>query len=193
MTTDVPIVDHRYSLRNVGGAGAVLNLPINLTSNKMRRYYWHQTTHQRPIAMSLVYSEYPSIATQSKLLRASNRLHLQPLSDPEDDPLELVALRKAGFDFVVLHSRYINEFWAMEAGDYVPYLNHYLGNGLVFEDGTIVYPLTQENLSELAVRRSQQPRTVQRSLRIGSLWRSFLNSVGTILGFNRRFCGRWVS
>ncbi|MEC8380965.1 MAG: hypothetical protein VXZ96_11615 [Myxococcota bacterium] len=150
VTTGLPKTDHALFLRHIPQKGALLNIPVNLTSNHMRIYFWYQVIHQRPIAMSLRYSEYPSISKEVPFVEISSKLTQAILpSTEEPDPLNIEGLREAGFGFILVHSRYLREFLATEPEIYLPYANAHLGKGIVFSDESVLYPLRQEEFTSL--------------------------------------------
>ena len=150
VTTGLPQTDHALFLKHVPQEGALLNIPVNLTSNHMRIYFWYQAIHHRPIAMSLRYSEYPSISKEVPFVEISSQLTQAVLpSKEEPDPLNIEGLRQAGFGFVLVHSRYLREFLATEPEVYLPYANAHLGQGIVFSDESVLYPLRPEEFIPL--------------------------------------------
>ena len=70
-------------------------------------------------------------------------------SNEEPDPLNIEGLRTAGFGFVLVHSRYLREFLATEPEVYLPYANAHLGQGIVFSDESVLYPLKKEEFTPL--------------------------------------------
>lgn len=150
VTTSLPKADHALFLGHIPQKGALLNIPVNLTSNHMRIYFWYQTIHKRPIAMSLRYSEFPSIAKTVPFVHLSNELTQAVLPNESDsDPLNIDGLRESGFGFVLVHSPYLREFLATEPEIYLQYANAHLGNGVVFSDESVLYPLEQADFPEI--------------------------------------------
>lgn len=152
-TAVLPYDIHAEILRDHPAKGAVLNLPINLHSNKMRIYYWYQSIHNRPIAMSLRYSEFPSASKQSNLLKAAHELfevdRIKASSSNPSDPMEQQKLRDIGYRFIVLHEDFLPEFGVTEIEEYKTRLSFYLGEGIELPDRRVIYPLYPEDHSTL--------------------------------------------
>ncbi len=155
-TTPVPRADHARLLATWEGPGAVLNLPFDLGSHDQRICLWHQAVHGRPVGMTLRITEPPRIVGDIPLLwRVGGPARREALEawNPEahpDDPWGVLALREAGYGFLVVHGDLLALANQGSGERYGARLEPVLGPPLRLAEGSLIFPLDPADLAPLA-------------------------------------------
>ena len=146
-STATPRADHARLLAELEQPGAVLNLPFDLGSHDQRICLWHQAVHGRPIGMTLRITEPPSIVDAIPLLwrvgGPARRAALDawdPQAHPED-PWGVLAMRDAGYGFVVVHQGLLEQGRLGSLDSYGAQLEPVLGPPLILAEGTLIFAL----------------------------------------------------
>lgn len=142
-TMELRPAPHASLLARLEAPGAVLNLPIYRGGNDKRVYFWHQSVHGRPIDMAIRVGVPPTVAVELPLVAAIEATQHEDASylwpePPEGQAWSGAGLVDKGYGFVVLHAPFLT---TEQLGSWVAGLDAFLGPGLVFDDGAVVYPL----------------------------------------------------
>ncbi len=148
---------HVGPLAAVPGEGAVLDLPFIEGASRRRVYLWWQALHGRPIAASLRFGGEPSVVAQVPWLKALFAFQARRSAVPEGDPDAASQLRGAGYAFVVLHLRYLDQRGDPheEEDAWRGALEATLGEGIPCGDDHLVYPLDPALASALGAALSE--------------------------------------
>ncbi len=134
---------HAQVLAEAEIPGAVLNLPIYRGGNDKRVYFWHQVVHDRPIDMAIRVGVPPTIARELPLVAAIEATQHEDASylwpePPGGQSWSSEGLQGMGYAFAVLHAPFLTE---EQLGSWLVGLESFLGPGLAFDDGAVIYPL----------------------------------------------------
>ena len=146
--TELPKSEHSRILKGLP-MGGVLNLPVNLYSNKQRKYLWFQSIHKKPIADHFRYSMFSQVSKQSLFIEASRAIEVAPLpSETKPDPLQIEALKEAGYRYIVVHKEFVLEQQKITSTEYAQWLNLHIGEGVILKE-SYLYPLDKSHLPTL--------------------------------------------
>jgi hypothetical protein len=142
-TMELHPAPHAALLAEAEAPGAVLNLPIYRGGNDKRVYFWHQAVHGRPIDMAIRVGVPPTVAVELPLVAAIEATQHEDASylwpePPEGQPWSGAGLVGMGYGFAVLHAPFLT---TEQLRSWVAGLDAFLGPGLVFDDGAVIYPL----------------------------------------------------
>jgi hypothetical protein len=142
-TMELQPAPHASLLAESEAPGAVLNLPIYRGGNDKRVYFWHQVVHGRPIDMAIRVGVPPTVAVELPLVAAIEATQHEDASylwpePPEGERWSGEGLMGMGYGFIVLHAPFLT---TEQLGSWVGGLDAFLGPGLVFDDGAVIYPL----------------------------------------------------